>query len=259
MNHTWKTGFAFSVTLAAMEGVSAGCGDAVLPDEKIPPEVQWIFGEVDLPDGDLLRFRLSVEPEGESHLFEQVLSAKPDRYLFAGIDWKVSYLDIGADSVFFEVSGEGSRDVSFRARNSADLYIGFTREEDAGADSTYHWEGWGCRQELGSGERPYFDPDDLAYPVRFALPPYPDTLVAGDIEGTVKLKVRVGRAGNMIRATVIRSVQDDLDSLAVQAVRDWEFYPARVGRTYVGVDEIVSLIFTASAGTDEKVAFRIGS
>lgn len=242
-----------------LSALIAGCGDSVLPEEVEIPDVIRIFGEVDLPEEERLRFRIDVGDEGEEHDFNYVGGEGEELIVPEGGDYSISYLDLGDDSVHFGLVSDSRRPLSFSARNSADIYIGTIWPEGERADSSFHWEGGASRRESSSDEKPHTDPNvDLAYPIRYELPAYPDSLIEAGIQGTVRVEVRVGRHGDPLRVTLTRSLNEVLDQLVQDAMMEWDFYPARLGRTYVGTDEFLSVIYEIDEQSRGTVRQRVG-
>ena len=63
-------------------------------------------------------------------------------------------------------------------------------------------------------------------PVKVTSPPYPDSLRKFGVEGVVILQVIVGRDGHIYRPSVVQSLNADLDKIALQTVKAWQYYPA---------------------------------
>lgn len=74
-------------------------------------------------------------------------------------------------------------------------------------------------------------------------PTYPQSALKDKVEGTVCLKVLVGANGSAISAEVVKSVREDLDRAAKEAVMVWKFAKIMSGDQPVSGPAIVSIDF----------------
>jgi protein TonB len=87
-------------------------------------------------------------------------------------------------------------------------------------------------------------PDFNAAYLRNAPPRYPLIARRNGVEGTVRLKVFVSRDGRAGQVQLDRSSGSSaLDSAAVEAVKNWQFAPARRGEEIIESWVIVPLVF----------------
>ena len=72
--------------------------------------------------------------------------------------------------------------------------------------------------------------DEEPIPIKQVSPHYPVVAKESGLEGVVVLKVEVlknGSVGDVVVAKSLQSGQDGLDELAIKAVKQWEFVPAK--------------------------------
>jgi len=72
--------------------------------------------------------------------------------------------------------------------------------------------------------------DEEPIPIKQVPPNYPATAKESGLEGVVVLKVEVlknGSVGDVVVVKSLQSGQDGLDELAIKAVKQWEFIPAK--------------------------------
>jgi len=62
-------------------------------------------------------------------------------------------------------------------------------------------------------------------PIRRFKPAYPEKCKNEKIEGTVVLEIKIDAEGNVIDATVLKSVHPDLDNAAMEAIKKWKYEP----------------------------------
>ena len=74
-------------------------------------------------------------------------------------------------------------------------------------------------------------------------PTYPQSALRDKVEGTVRLKVMVGEDGSATSAEVVKSVRDDLDKAAKEAVLSWKFAKLISGDKAVTGPALVSIDF----------------
>lgn len=235
----------------------AGCGDSVEPDEGQPGVIR-VFGEVDLPDGNRLRFRIDLDREGDDYAFAYVEGEGAGAILPGEGPYRIEGFDLDDDSLHFELAGTG-RSVSFAAWNSFPIFIGEAWPEGERADSLFSWDGGGCTSEAPADGGVFTDPDvDIGYPVRYELPAYPDSLIDAGVHGSVRVQVRVGYCGTPIKETLSRSVHEALDQLVMDAVAEWDFYPGRFSYTYVTIDQYISVAFEIDELGRGSTSLQIG-
>ncbi len=80
-------------------------------------------------------------------------------------------------------------------------------------------------------------------PVKVTSPPYPDALRKFGVEGVVILQVIVGRDGHIYRPSVVQSLNADLDKIALQTVKAWQYYPAIKDNHPVDVQMSLDVMF----------------
>ena len=76
-------------------------------------------------------------------------------------------------------------------------------------------------------------------------PDYPETLRAAGIAGVVTLDAVIGTDGTVGDVTVVSSPHSDLERLASEAVRQWEFSPTYLNCTAIEVEMRVTVSFVA--------------
>ncbi len=78
------------------------------------------------------------------------------------------------------------------------------------------------------GHTPDFVPHDEE-PIVFKRvePEYPDSLKVQGIGGVVVLKVEVLKNGSVGAVKIVKNLQEDLDKFAIEALKQWEFTPAK--------------------------------
>jgi TonB family protein len=69
-------------------------------------------------------------------------------------------------------------------------------------------------------------PQELPKIKKKVFPIYPDINKAAGIEGEVEVKVTVDKDGKVESTSIAKGAVPSLDSAAIQAARQWEFYPA---------------------------------
>lgn len=79
--------------------------------------------------------------------------------------------------------------------------------------------------------------------IRHVAPVYPDVALQARVQGVVILEAMIDTAGDVIDATILRSVAL-LDQAAVDAVRQWRFTPTLVNGAPVNVIMTVTVNFT---------------
>jgi len=80
----------------------------------------------------------------------------------------------------------------------------------------------------GTGDSPVLDYDQPPRLLKQTRPVYPQEAFIKKIEGVVMLEIVIGIDGKVGRARVLRSIPQ-LDSAAIQTVRQWVFSPAIKG------------------------------
>ncbi|HEX5044760.1 MAG TPA: energy transducer TonB [Candidatus Polarisedimenticolaceae bacterium] len=80
------------------------------------------------------------------------------------------------------------------------------------------------------------------------FPPYPKSLVARRIEGTVQLRATVAEDGTVQDAEVTRTADRDLTKLALETVRTWRYDPAKCGDRAVPVEMWVQVDWKMGLG-----------
>lgn len=80
--------------------------------------------------------------------------------------------------------------------------------------------------------------------VKRVSPPYPQTARLRRAEGSVVISAVIDKNGLITQPKVIRSVSEQLDRAALDAVRQWEYQPATLNGSPVAVYGIIELSFT---------------
>jgi len=80
-------------------------------------------------------------------------------------------------------------------------------------------------------------------PVKVTSPPYPESLRKFGMEGVVILQVIIGRDGHVYRPSVVQSLNADLDKIALQTVKNWQYYPAIKDKHAVDVQMTLDVMF----------------
>ncbi len=78
--------------------------------------------------------------------------------------------------------------------------------------------------------------------VDFVGPSYSNGLIAQEIEGTVILRIIVDSEGDVKHVTVVQSLVQEADSIAIASAKILQFIPARIG-TVIVESEITALFF----------------
>ncbi|MGH9199895.1 MAG: energy transducer TonB [Vicinamibacterales bacterium] len=78
--------------------------------------------------------------------------------------------------------------------------------------------------------------------IKDVKPVYPQGALTGQLRGTVVIEATIGIDGKVLDARVLRSIAG-LDQAALDAVRQWEFAPARLNGAPVAVIMTVSVAF----------------
>jgi protein TonB len=78
-------------------------------------------------------------------------------------------------------------------------------------------------------------------------PKYPPSLVNEHVEGEVVLYAVIRRDGSVDRVQLVRGIDEQLDSNAMQALSQWKFRPGSRQGTPVEIEAIVHIPFHAPA------------
>ncbi len=140
--------------------------------------------------------------------------------------------------------------------------------QDASGRSPWTWASWGENEKLvsllkasgadGSGK---VDPFDGGAPVdrfettpdmtKYKSPKMPKELKKTGIEGTLRLRLVVGRDGRTSAIELVEGIHDELDRNALEASKKWRFDPGEVQNK--PVDGIVTMSLIYAPGRDERV------
>jgi protein TonB len=82
--------------------------------------------------------------------------------------------------------------------------------------------------------------------VRQDPPRYPQWDLRAGVEGSVILRLTVGRSGAVENAEVVRSLNSRIDAEAMRAAGHWRYQPARLNGQAVRAYKIVSIRFAIS-------------
>jgi len=80
------------------------------------------------------------------------------------------------------------------------------------------------------------------------LPIYPASAAAEGRRGVAIIEAVIGTNGTVTNAMVVRSIGDDLDAAALDAVRQWEFTPTTLNGVAVPVIMTVTVNFSPAGG-----------
>lgn len=83
-------------------------------------------------------------------------------------------------------------------------------------------------------------------------PTYPQSALRDRLEGTVRLKVIIGADGSATSPEVVKSVREDLDNAAKEAVTLWKFAPLIEGGKPISGPAIVSMEFRLDSTKSTK-------
>jgi len=75
-------------------------------------------------------------------------------------------------------------------------------------------------------------------------PKYPDNLQAAEVGGVVKMEAIIGTDGNIQDVRAIESPHPDLESAAIEAVRQWQYTPTLLNCVPIEVRMMVTTRFT---------------
>ena len=78
-----------------------------------------------------------------------------------------------------------------------------------------------------------------------ANPRYPDNLRAAGIGGVVKMEALIGIDGNIQDVRAVESPHPDLESAAIEAVRQWQYTPTLLNCVPIEVRMIVTTNFNS--------------
>ncbi|NNE09810.1 MAG: hypothetical protein HKN20_14725 [Gemmatimonadetes bacterium] len=236
-----------AVTIAALS--TTGCGDSNVAEPDAPRTIKVLFAQFEMPDGSPVRFQID-HPETTSVPVIEYVPAPSPPSLFDDPVLGLDSLRVESDSLFFRAtSSSGAELFRVRAKRSAFILVGKTIFPDSSEPAVL--SGLTCLVEPGSGTQEPFpgEVSQLAFPIRFSPPVYPDTLVQGGIDGTVRTLVQVGSCGSVLDLEIVRSEHPDLDSLTAQTIRGWLFYPALVGSfSYVALEQFLSIRYEIIEG-----------
>ena len=140
--------------------------------------------------------------------------------------------------------------------------------QDVSGRTSWTWASWGENEKLvsllnassadGSGKVDPFDggahvnrfettPDMTKY----KSPKMPKELKKTGIEGTMRLRLVVGRDGKTRSIELVEGIHDELDRNALEASKKWRFDPGEVQNK--PVDGIVTMSLIYAPGRDERV------
>lgn len=88
--------------------------------------------------------------------------------------------------------------------------------------------------------------------VKYVAPVYPAEAVKARIQGVVVLECVVGADGRVTKAEVVRGIPL-LNDAAVDAVRQWQYRPPRLGANAVSVVLTVPVVFRLDAEGKPRV------
>lgn len=93
---------------------------------------------------------------------------------------------------------------------------------------------------------------DVEKPVRTGgpIPQYPEIPKQDKIEGVVVAHILIETDGSVSEATISRSLRDDLDAIALDAVRQWTFKPARLNGEAVRVHYNITINYRLGDKSD---------
>jgi protein TonB len=103
----------------------------------------------------------------------------------------------------------------------------------------------GGGQAVGSGQAPMRLGGGIQPPkkVKDVTPVYPPDAMSGQLRGTVVIEATISVEGRVVNAVVRRSIAG-LDQAALEAVRQWEYEPARLNGVAVAVIMTVTVAFS---------------
>jgi TonB family protein len=102
------------------------------------------------------------------------------------------------------------------------------------------WILWYAERQPAPGEQRQVLPPE---PLHKVDPIYDLSAVDDGVEGKVQLSAIIHKDGYVYGITIVRGVDPRLDNNAVQALRKWEFTPARVEGDPVDVDIVIEIPF----------------
>ncbi len=246
------------LTIVAL--AAAGCGDSNVAAPEAPRTIKVLFAQFEREDGTPVRFQIDHPETTSVPVIEYVPSPSPPP-LFADPVLGLDSMRVESDSLFFRAtSSTGAELFRVRAKRSAFILVGQAIFPDSLEPAVL--SGLTCLVEPGSGTQEPFpgEVSQLAFPIRFSPPEYPDSLVQAGIDGTVRTLVQVGSCGSLLDIEIVRSEHPDLDSLTVQTIRSWLFYPALVGSfSYVALEQFLSIRYEILEGDVPVVTIQNGA
>jgi protein TonB len=85
--------------------------------------------------------------------------------------------------------------------------------------------------------------DEQPTPLKTASPVYPKTALRDSLEGTVYLRVLIDERGAVAKVEIEKGVRDDLDTAAIDAMKQWKFKPPTRKGTPVNTSVVVPFRF----------------
>ncbi len=98
----------------------------------------------------------------------------------------------------------------------------------------------------------YSELPNLVTVIERVEPMYPQSALRDKVEGTVRLRVMVGTDGSATSAEVVKSVREDLDKAAKEAVMAWKFAKIMYGDKPVSGPALVSIDFKLDGSKVKK-------
>lgn len=244
---------AFGAVLGA-----SGCGDSNVSEPDGPRTIKILFAQYERTDGTQVRFQIDHPETTSVPVIEYVPS--PVVPLFDDPVLGVDSFRVESDSLFFHATSSAGEELfRVRAKRSAFILVGEAIFPDSNEAAIF--SGQTCMVEPGSGTQEPFPGEvtQLAFPLRFSAPEYPDTLAEAGVDGTVRTLVQIGSCGSVLAIEIVRSEHPDLDSLSLQTIRNWLWYPALVGSfSYVALEQFLSIRYELPDGELPTVTVQNG-
>lgn len=201
-------------------------GDIVDPVMPYPPEQDLASITIAPSQAAALEQRLDgalqFAPEAASPV-EQALQA-----VNTSIERPMMTTELPAESVAAEPPEARQRDASAAAPTHLHRPAASPQSQDQQAEMLESLAAMGALSRASSGVDSRLTPRVLVNPA----PQYPRDALARRLSGVVLLQVEVDAAGNVIDLQVLRSSGvESLDQSALEAVRRWQFLPARDPQT----------------------------
>ncbi len=94
--------------------------------------------------------------------------------------------------------------------------------------------------------------DEQPAPIKTVAPKYPESAKKDTLEGSVYLKVLIGKDGAVANVTVLKSTNEVFNASAIEAIKQWMFKPPTIKGEPVTTEVVVPFKFKLDAGKEKK-------